>query len=280
MSSLRFEDQGTLNQHLESLLLERPLARITSLPALDRLLGGVREGGLTILSGGPGSGKTTLAHQIALDVCGQGVPVIFAELEMGIPQLVAKGVAHMSGGRVAVGEIASAAAIDGELRTAVDSFAEVARLLAYAPDVFDVPSMTRLVDDCVKQTGKVPLLIVDYLQLLDFDATRTFADERLEIKSTVRGLRRLAEDYGAAVIAVSTINRTNYAKNKVGLDALGGCSYIEYSADAVVLLRPVIDRTEGIPSRVVSLTALKNRYGSTGEVRLSFDTDHATFAEV
>ncbi|MCI2086369.1 MAG: DnaB helicase C-terminal domain-containing protein [Olsenella sp.] len=280
MSRLRFEDKELLKQHLDSLMLERPLAHITSLPALDALLGGIREGSLTVISGGPGSGKTTLAHQIALDICGQGVPVIFAEFEMGIPQLVLKGISRLSGGRVAVTDLPDSTRLSDEALRAVSSYEERARLMAYSTDASDIVSLSKLVGDCANQVGRAPVLVVDYLQLIDASEKRSFADERLEIKATIRGLRSLATAYGAGVVAISSINRQNYTKSKVGLDAMGGSSYIEYSADVVTLLRRLDDDLSKAPSnRKMSFAVLKNRYGATGEVRLSFDTAHATFGE-
>ena len=277
MSSLRFEDKELLKQHLDSLMLERPLAHITSLPALDALLGGIREGSLTVISGGPGSGKTTLAHQIALDICGQGVPVIFAEFEMGIPQLVLKGISRLSGGRVAVTDLPDSTRLSDEALRAVSSYEERARLMAYSTDASDIVSLSKLVGDCANQVGRAPVLVVDYLQLIDASEKRSFADERLEIKATIRGL---AAAYGAGVVAISSINRQNYTKSKVGLDAMGGSSYIEYSADVVTLLRRLDDDLSKAPSsRKMSFAVLKNRYGATGEVLLSFDTAHATFGE-
>ena len=111
-----------------------------------------------------------------------------------------------------------------------------------------------------------------------------FHDERLAIRDTMLGLRSIANTYDAHVVGISTVNRTSYGKSSVDLSALGGCSFIEYSAD-VCLHLSVDGRGEeqaanlASPMRPVTITALKNRHGQTGSVPLVFDTAHATFIE-
>ncbi len=50
----------------------------TGVPGLDRLLaGGLREGGLHVVLGGPGAGKSVLAHQIGANLIRAGGKVLY-----------------------------------------------------------------------------------------------------------------------------------------------------------------------------------------------------------
>ena len=50
----------------------------TGVPGLDRLLnGGLRQGGLHIVLGGPGTGKSVLAHQIGANLIRAGGKVLY-----------------------------------------------------------------------------------------------------------------------------------------------------------------------------------------------------------
>ena len=66
--------------HLEKAMNDAPLAHF-SLSDFDKLLDGVRPR-LTIISGEPGTGKTSLLLQMADDLARQGIPVLFVSLEI------------------------------------------------------------------------------------------------------------------------------------------------------------------------------------------------------
>lgn len=60
MTSLAFES-SLLDAHLEEARGDVPFAHLRTLPAVDRLMGGVKGKSSIIIGGEPGSGKTTLA---------------------------------------------------------------------------------------------------------------------------------------------------------------------------------------------------------------------------
>lgn len=69
-------------------------------------------------------------------------------------------------------------------------------------------------------------------------------------------------------ICIARITRTNYSKNKVGLDTLGGCGYIEYSADSAMHLWPLCDNQPEW-QRIFRRTRVRpsKRVASTGDER-------------
>jgi len=60
------------------------------LPKLNQLLRGLRKGELTILTGTTGIGKTTLAAQLSLDYCMQGVHTLWGSFELNNVRLIKK----------------------------------------------------------------------------------------------------------------------------------------------------------------------------------------------
>lgn len=278
-------ESDLLNKHLYEVREDVPFAHIQSLPALDRLISGYKSRSLTFLSGGPGTGKTTLALQMADDLAMQGVPVLFVERELAPAQLVAKSLARLCDGALKVSEVPSANQNEDPIATAIELYRErVAPRLSYITSATTPVEIGSAVSDCRQSTGRVPVVFVDYVQILDGDKTRTYQDERLAIKDAVLGLRSVANTYGVHVIGISTVNRTSYGKPTVDLSALGGCSLIEYSADVCIHLTVDGKGEEQAanlanPARPVTVTALKNRYGHTGSVKLTFDTVYARFVE-
>ena len=63
-----------LKTYIEEMNGRKPMAHIRSLPSLDKLIGGVVPGILTIVGAAPAAGKTTLLKVISDDLASQGVP--------------------------------------------------------------------------------------------------------------------------------------------------------------------------------------------------------------
>ena len=283
---IEFEDR-LFGGHLAKALDDEPMAHFR-LGALDELLGGVRPR-MTIIGGEPGTGKTSLLLQMADDLAEQGIPILFVSLEIAPPRLIAKSLARLSGGTLAVADI-NRATLEKDrqsLRSATLSYAikryeqEIAPHIAFA-SAADAVEIGAMVAECERMRGTKPVVFLDYLQALTGDAVD--ADERLAIKNIVASLRQTVNSYEVPLFAISSINRTSYDKPATGLSCLGGSSAVEYCSDSVAFFgidgkgeerRANMSRA----LRPLKLTMLKNRYGSCGEIALRFDAEHATFSE-
>lgn len=278
-------ESDLLAKHLAEVRENVPFAHMLSLPSLDSLINGHLGRTVTVISGGPGTGKTTLANQMADELAAQGIPVLFVEREIAPSQLLVKSLSRLSRGRLSVADIPGLTTESEDFNEALGLYRE-----SMAPRIASDASATTpveigaLVSDCKAKTERTPVVFVDYVQILDGDKSKVYHEERLAIRDTMLGLRAVANTYDAHVVGISTVNRTSYAKASVDLSALGGCSFIEYSAD-VCLHLSVDGRGEeqaanlANPIRPVTITALKNRHGQIGSVPLVFDTAHATFFE-
>jgi twinkle protein len=66
-----------------------------TLPQFTKLVGGLRMGELTVLSGPTGCGKTALAAQTSIDLAMQGVPTLWGSFEISNEDLICRMLKHM-----------------------------------------------------------------------------------------------------------------------------------------------------------------------------------------
>lgn len=274
-----------LDQHYSKIVSDRPIAHF-ALRGFDDLVGGVKPGRMTILAGEPGTAKTTLFGQLADDLAEQGIPVIFFTFELDSSALVAKSLLRIVGG-LPGGDMAESYLGESGRRLldgARDSYrCCIAQRIAYVDQACSPVEMAAFVADVEAKTGVKPAVFVDYLQICEAEGV---VDERLAIKHIVGGLRSLANGYDVPVYAISSVSRQGYATKaksaKTGLDVLGGCSYIEYSADTVLHLSADVEASSSSvdgQSRPLVLRALKNRYGAVGSSLLELRPAAATFLD-
>lgn len=284
---LVFEDQ-LLDGHTDQIRSNAPMARFSSLPCLNRLLGGVYPGLLTVIGAQPACGKTTLLGQMADDLARQGMPTVFVSVELPAFRIVEKSLVRCSNGAFSLSDTTRVARndTDGAFAAAADDYA-----CHIAPDecVIDspvtIPDLTRVVGDCIHMRGMAPAVFIDYLQVIATSGVGASADERVAISSCVRTLGELAKTYGTRIFLLSSIVRPSYDKPDVGLDVFGGSQGIEYGIDNALYLTIEGDSKAKRQSnlelalRPVRLRALKVRYGRVGSASLRFDAAHATFWE-
>ena len=118
-------------------------------------------------------------------------------------------------------------------------------------------------------TGKKPVVIIDYLQILAPCLDR--ATDKQNTDKAVLELKRLSRDSKTPVIAVSSFNRASYDA-PVTMAAFKESGAIEYSSDVLIGLQFAgagkdIDLNEARRKdpREIELVILKSRNGRTGD---------------
>lgn len=274
---------------------ERSLApRVsTGFSELDDILGGGIPAGLHVVAAMSSLGKTTLVVQICASMAQQGQDILFFTLEMSRLELFAKNISRhsfeldirnhaqtgFSTNDVVSGivERSGNQALKMHLQKSVEAYRSYADRLTVIEGGGDITAarVRELTESYIRLTGKVPVVVIDYLQLLQ--PTDIRMTDKQNIDASVAELKRLTAQ-GCPVIAISSLNRASY-DSPVTMASLKESGNIEYSAESILALdlQAMYDaqrqNAKGFdlnaekqkPARAVLLTVLKNRNGRVGD---------------
>lgn len=257
----------------------------TGLDHLDETLNGLQPGLLYMLAAMPGTGKTTLALQWAATVAQAGQSALYLSLENDGTDLARKTVCRLAD--VSYADALKARISRQEWASAVDKLRKLQGRLYLSTPRATMPTLTSLVEGIMTRTGSAPaLVVVDYLQAM-VKRTATGADAsdvRERIDRFTPELRAIGEQYGCAILAISSQNRAGYAGG--GMGALKESGDLEYGADVIMTLAKAEEKEKGFditrdPRKIsLKLTVEKNRSGLTGRpIALTLDGDRCMVEE-
>ena len=242
----------------------------TGFANLDELLGGgLIKGGLYILAGRPGMGKTTLALAMAEEVADRKKKVLFVSLEMDEKQISAKRLARKAsvsysavyGGKPSAEQLKSLGYAAAELSG--DCF-----MLTDNPElsVRDIAAVARSIKD-------LDFVIVDYMGLISSPGHKGSLYEK--ITEISRQLKVMAMQLGVPVLALAQLNRevAGTQDKRPKLHQLRDSGAIEQDADGVIFFhRPDYFEDVGTKpiSEIAEIIVAKNRHGATGKVDAIF----------
>ena len=247
----------------------------TGVPGIDAVMKPMRPGQLITIGGGTGTGKTSLALQIAGNVVRAGGSVYYATLEMLKGEVTTRFAAQ----QVAVGstmiELFSFAADELQRLLGLQDYLQE-RPRAWV-DGYRAMTLARLQARAKarkQRWGGLDLLIVDYLQLMLVTGK---ADNRTgEVSQITRGLKVLAgtDQLNVPVLALSQLSR-DYDRRAPGSGPpslprkydLRESGSIEQDSDVVLLLHRDT-RPEATPEerREAKVVVAKQRSGREAEI--------------
>lgn len=251
---------------------------------LDAIIGSLYPG-LYVVGAASSLGKTTFVLQMADQIVYNNEPVIFFTLEQSVLELVSKSISRITAlanmkntmhARTAIqirqGDISQ------EVKTAINQYYSMTQMFTIMQGDFqtDMQKIEDTVEDYVKTTGQIPVIMVDYLQIIQETTQLT---DKSKVDQITKRLKILQRKYNAVVIAISSINRGNYML-PIDFESFKESGSIEYSADVVWGLqlqvlngssfasakgtaqkRLLIAAAKAESPRKVELVCLKNRYG-------------------
>ncbi|HEX8182259.1 MAG TPA: replicative DNA helicase [Candidatus Saccharimonadales bacterium] len=253
----------------------------TGFKDMDNILAGLQKSDLFILAARPSMGKTAfvlnLAHNVAVH---SKEPVLLFSLEMSKEQLVDRLLSMESG-------VDAWALRTGNLSdTDFEKIGEAMGTLSEAPIyIDDTPGIT--VSDMRTKARREAhlrppgLIIVDYLQLMSGGSRFGGDGNRVqEISEISRGLKGIARELNAPVIALSQLSRSVESRTPQipQLSDLRESGSIEQDADVVAFIyredyyNPDTDR-----KNITDILIKKHRNGPLGNVELYFDKDKQRF---
>lgn len=260
----------------------RAAGGITGVPSgfkdLDEKTAGFQPTELTILAARPAMGKTSFALSIARNCATQGHPVLLFSLEMGASQLAERLLC-------AEAKVDSTSLRRGQLqRQDLTNMTYGADTLSKAPIVIDdTPALSLrelrasarrfTADKELNKDGKISLIVIDYLQLMQGRRDRSTSREQ-EISEISRGLKQLSKELHCPIIALSQLNRSLESRpdKRPLLSDLRESGAIEQDADLILFIyRDEVYNKETEEKNVAEIILGKNRHGATGTVKTRFD---------
>ena len=280
----------------------------TGFEGLDALLdGGLRPQELVLLGGAPAIGKTAFAQQVFENIAASGRNVLYFNLEMSRNQLYARSVSRWTaenGQEVPVSRVLDGVGWTQQEGAAIEE-AGRSYIQQVAPNITYNLEESSSLDDLLasviseaeyarSQGEKVPMVVVDYLQILEGEGRE---DQAETVKRAVKRLKNYAIEYDTTVFAIIANNREANRTGFASLDSGRDTSAIEYSADTMLQLvyTACLDKgskmtpedilsTRDIQERRrlksdVTLRLVKRRGGEAGgTLRLHFDGGKSRFS--
>ena len=214
-------------------------ARLTGFADLDRKLGGFTQG-LYIIGGRPGVGKTTFLDQLSYELSAQ-VPVFFISYEQNRLHFAAKQIARLA--NLNGLELSSTQILKGivprEIMKIMDLYCESNREIYVYSDSPSVDEIKRRVEQFEYNTGKSPIIIVDFIQKVPSQKNNT----KDAVDETVSKLQHFTTDGKRTSILVSSFNRAAYY-SPVTIDSFRESGNIEYAADVMLGFQYVVQSSK------------------------------------
>ncbi len=252
---------------------------------LDNTLAGIGQSDLVLVGARPGMGKTSFVLNIALKYAlrtKQKVAVF--SLEMSAEQLVQR-------------MLSSYAMVDSyNMRTGKLSTQDWQKL---ANSITDLAGVKVLIDDTpnitvsgmkakLRREGKVGLVVIDYLQLMQGDK---HTDNRVqEVADISRNLKLMAKELHVPVICCSQLSRGTEGRTskRPMLSDLRESGSIEQDADTVIFIyrdeyymdADKKEKADLTKAPVAEIIVAKNRHGSTGTVKLNWIGRYTAFYSI
>ena len=247
----------------------------SGLPDLDSRTKGFRAGHLVVLAARPSVGKSLLALNMAMSMCGQGKRVMFVSREMAAEEIHSR--LCSAYGRCDHDKLVACDLGDEEVNQAMTKYTAKVKQWDMLIDDGNDDSLTAIASTIRDNHRDKPLdvVFVDYLQLLRVPGMEPFSTQ--EVSEVSRALKRLAVELNIPVIAVAQLNRgsENRKDQRPRSSDLRQSGQIEQDANVIMLLHRDMD--ENAPQDQAELIISKLRHGKRGIIPLAAKLHHQRF---
>ena len=252
----------------------------------DRMTSGLHAGDLIIVAARPAMGKTSFCMNVGMNAALAGAKVAIYSLEMPAGQLVMRLIG--SEARVGISNLRSGRLSPDEWSRVGTTVAGMNQCTMYIEDSGE-STIAKMRSDLkrLKMDTGVDLVIIDYLQLMSGSSMNANESRVQEVSAISRGLKIMAKEIDAPVIALSQLSRAaeQRSDHRPQLSDLRESGSIEQDADMVCFLfredyyteRKVVGGDDGDPANpkdddfgLAELIIAKHRNGPTGSIELAF----------
>jgi replicative DNA helicase len=262
------------------------------LAPLDKATSGLHDSDLYIVAGRPGSGKTSFAMGIAVNVAEQEEGVAVFSLEMPTTQLVTRMLS--SDTRIPFNTFRQPNQISNHWNSITSSVATMEKLPIWIDDtggitISEIRARVRKLkaDIANNRVGNVKckrlkLVVVDYLQLVHGNLGGGRQNREQEVALISRSLKLLAKQEQISVMALSQLNRSSETRKgsdkRPQLSDLRESGAIEQDADTVMFVfRPSMYAEDQSLEGWAEIIIGKQRNGPVGIHKLAFAKECVRF---
>lgn len=240
----------------------------TGFKAIDEAIGGgISLSDVLLVAGLPGGGKSAFVLQIASNLAKQGIPVAYLSGEMS----------NRENGLRMVSQFSETTNLNSVLRISANDYefytrwADSMKNLPMYIDcrTYDLRTLAANLRSMVDQHG-IQALVIDYIQLMKLDRfDRKGRTERVAEAS--QEVKRIAMEFGIAVIEVAQFNREGAKSGKPQMHDLEASSQLEKDSSLIF----IIDHEQD--SQNVQVRIVKGRNTGRSEIAGRFHGYKLTF---
>lgn len=241
--------------------------------------------GLYVIGAISSLGKTTFIHQMGDQMAEAGNHVLFFSLEQSILELASKSIARKMAQEDQKNGLSSlqvrrADLSDSLIASAINKCKIYSDKMTIVECSFraTIDDIANTVHEYIKQNNVKPVVIIDYLQVIQPSPESKMTTKDL-VDYHVRRLKVLQTDNQLTMIVISSLNRQNYM-TAIDFESFKESGGIEYTADVLWGLQlqcihnepftqqnkinekrqKIIEAKKAVP-RKIELICLKNRFG-------------------
>lgn len=226
---------------------------------LDKLVGGIQNNNLIVVSARASAGKTMFAVQTAILNAQKGKRVLYLSLEMSAEELALRIYSRISG-------------INSKYIN--DNITKIGEYIPlYQKLNIRIDDKSQYIEDIIsnikylKAKNEIDLVIVDYIGLIKTKG-KSYSREN-EVAKISREFKLLTKDYKIPIILLAQLNR--YAEeNEPTLAMLRESGALEQDANKVLFLYQEKEQKESAVGEI-KVKVAKNREGEKGTITLTID---------
>lgn len=277
-----------LYKHMETVKDKELTGISTGFKELDQMTGGLQPGGMYIIGARPSVGKSAFMGKMVLAAAKSGSHVGVISLEMTDNQITARlsslcsEIDYWRIYRNRMGDEQQA-----------EHFYNKALELSQLPIKISDATGVNISDIKAKiarlrARGKMDIIFIDYLQLLDTDDLNRNKNREQEVSAISRGLKLLAKEYDIPVVVLAQLNRASEqaGEKKPKLHNLRESGSLEQDADGVLFIHRdwmsgiKVDENNNSTENQADIIIGKWRDGEVGEIKIGFDGPKMKFYEI
>lgn len=250
----------------------------TGFGGLDRAMGGLVPGSVTIISARSGGGKTDLALNIALRMAQKGNKVLYCTMEMPTTQLLQRAASQLA--RIE-GERVRDKLLSEEEKQIIDTLMHAlekeARIWIQDESKISVSRVRSKIDLC-----KPDVVFIDHVGLMERPESK---DAYRALGRVSNALKQLALEKKISIVELCQMNRSieSRGNKRPVLSDLRETGDLEQDADYVLFLwsdEEPQEQMHGNAWRDMNVSLAKNRHGRTGDFKFHWQPQFHTFTEV